>query len=135
VRSVRSYRAAAAVSVSDMSHATDFYERKLGLTAPRDNPDGGRTYGCGGQTMLHVFPSVGAAGTSPATVAGWSVNDVQSVVDELTAKDVEFERYDEPPMVTDEKGIAVLGTAKAAWVKDPEGDIALPQDSLTSHRW
>jgi hypothetical protein len=72
--------------------------------------------------MLHVFPSPGDAGTSQATVAGWYVDDIESVVDDLTANGVGFERYDEPPTATDEKGIAVIGAGKGAWFKDPDGN-------------
>lgn len=43
--------------------------------------------------------------------------------DELTAKGVTFERYDDPRMSTDEKGIAAAGGGRVAWLKDPEGDV------------
>lgn len=56
-------------------------------------------------------------------MAGWTVNDLEAVVDELAAKGVEFERYDEPPITTDDKGIAVVGEAKGAWFRDPDGNI------------
>ena len=36
------YRVGAVVAVSDMELARDFYEKKLGLTAPGGDPDGGR---------------------------------------------------------------------------------------------
>jgi hypothetical protein len=72
--------------------------------------------------MLHVFPSPGDAGKSHATVASWYVNDLEEVVDDLTANGVGFERYDQPPIATDEKGIAVLGSSKGAWFKDPDGN-------------
>ncbi len=122
------YRVGAVIAVSDMNVARDFYEGRLGLSANGDDPDGGRTY-CSGQTTLHVFPSPGDAGTSRATVAGWYVNDLEKVVDDLTASGVSFEGYDEPPVVTDEKGIAVLGSSKGAWFKDPDGNtLGLLQD-------
>jgi catechol 2,3-dioxygenase-like lactoylglutathione lyase family enzyme len=116
------YRVGAVVAVSDINLAKDFYEGKLGLTTQGDDPDGGRTYQCGEHTMLHVFPSPGDAGKSHATVASWYVNDLEEVVDDLTAKGVGFERYDQPPIATDEKGVAVLGSSKGAWFKDPDGN-------------
>ena len=123
------YRVGAVVAVSDMKLARDFYEKKLGLTAQGDDPDGGRTYQCGGQTMLHIFPSPPGAGKSHTTVAGWYVNDIEAVVDNLTANGVRFERYDQAQIATDEKGIAVLGTSKGAWFKDPDGNtLGLLQD-------
>jgi catechol 2,3-dioxygenase-like lactoylglutathione lyase family enzyme len=117
------YKVGALVAVSDMKRATDFYEQKLGLMTRGDDLDGGRTYMCGEQTMLHVFPSAGNAGASQATVAGWYVDDIESVVDELTANGITFEQYDEPPIATDARGIAVLGTSKGAWFRDPDGNI------------
>lgn len=34
-----------------------------------------------------------------------------------------FEQYEYPGLKTDAKGIAVMGNEKAAWFKDPEGNI------------
>ena len=48
------------------------------------------------------------AGNSTATLAGWGVDDIESVVDELASKGVVFERYDEGPIITNEKGIATF---------------------------
>ena len=120
--SLSDYRVGAVIAVSDMNRAREFYEGKLGLSAQGDEPDGGRTYECGGQTMLHIFPSARDAGTSQATVAGWYVDGLEAVVDDLTADGVAFERYDEPPVTTDEKGIATMGQIKGAWFKDPDGN-------------
>jgi catechol 2,3-dioxygenase-like lactoylglutathione lyase family enzyme len=117
------HRVGAAVAVSDMDRARDFYEGKLGFTAEGDDADGGRTYECAEHTTLHVFPSPGGAGASTATVAGWTVDDIEQLVDELTANGVTFERYDDARITTDEKGIAVIGDNKGAWFKDPDGNI------------
>jgi catechol 2,3-dioxygenase-like lactoylglutathione lyase family enzyme len=121
--SLSNYRVGAAIAVSDMSRARDFYEGKLGFSAAGDDPDGGRTYECAEQTTLHVFPSPTGAGASGATVAGWTVDDLEHLVDELTAKAVTFERYDEERISTNEKGIAVFGDSKSAWFKDPDGNV------------
>ena len=117
-----SYPVSAAIAVTEMGRATEFYEGKLGLTAEGDVPDGGRTYACGEQTTLHVFPSA-AAQASGATVAGWAVDDLERVVDELTANGVTFEQYHDGPVATDAKGIAVMGDNKGAWFKDPDGNV------------
>ena len=101
----------------------EFYEGKLGLSAAGDDPDGGRTYECGAETTLHVFPSPAAGRGSGATVGGWTVDDAERLVDELTANGVEFEQYDQPPMETDDKGIATVAGSKAAWFKDPDGNV------------
>ena len=120
--SLSNHRVGAAVAVSDMSRAREFYEGKLGFTAAGDDPDGGRTYECGSQTTLHVFPSA-VARASGATVAGWTVDDVERIVDELTAKGVTFDRYDDAQISTNDKGVAVLGDSKGAWFRDPDGNV------------
>ena len=56
-----SYTVGAAVAVSDLARARDFYEGKLGLSAAADDTDGGRTYACSGGTefissSLQVMP-------------------------------------------------------------------------------
>jgi catechol 2,3-dioxygenase-like lactoylglutathione lyase family enzyme len=116
------YRVGAAVPVSDMDRARSFYEDKLGLTTQGDDPDGGRTYECGQNTALHVFPSPGAS-PSGATAAGWTVDDLEEVVDDLAANGVGFEHYDGGGITTDEKGIASFGEGKGAWFKDPDGNL------------
>jgi catechol 2,3-dioxygenase-like lactoylglutathione lyase family enzyme len=115
-------RVGAAVAVADMESAKEFYERKLDLTAVGDDPDGGRTYVCGEQTSIHVFPSP-AASASGSTVAAWTVDDLERVVDELSANGVVFEHYDQGSITTDARGIAVIGNGKSAWFKDPDGNL------------
>ena len=116
------YKVAAAVAVSDMVRARDFYEEKLGLSVGIDSGDNVQ-YRCGEGTMFHVYLSPEHAGNSTATLAGWGVDDIERVVDELTKRGVTFEQYDEPGLNTDEKGIATFeGDAKVAYFKDPDGN-------------
>lgn len=116
-------RVGAAIAVSNIDHAVEFYEGKLGLRSTGgDDPDGGRTYECGGGTTLHIFPSP-MARASGATAAGWNVEDVESTVDELIANGVTLEQYSDGPFETDEKGLARMGGYVGAWVKDPDGNV------------
>jgi catechol 2,3-dioxygenase-like lactoylglutathione lyase family enzyme len=115
-------RVGAAIAVTDMSRAVEFYEGKLGLRSKGDDPDGGRTYQCGGGTTLHVFPST-LAQASGATAAGWIVEDVEGTIDELIASGVTCEQYTEGPFATDEKGLARMGDYVGAWIKDPDGNV------------
>jgi catechol 2,3-dioxygenase-like lactoylglutathione lyase family enzyme len=113
----------AAIAVSDMDRAIEFYEGKLGLrNQGGDQPDGGRTYECGGGSTLHVFPSPNAR-ASGATVAGFMLDDVEGTIDELISKGVTPETYSEGPFATDEKGVARMGEYVGAWVKDPDGNL------------
>ena len=112
----------AAIAVTDMGRAVEFYEGGLGLRSNGDEPDGGRTYECGGGTALHVFPSPHAR-ASGATAAAWIVEDVEGTVDELIAGGVTCEQYTEGPFATDEKGLARVGDDVVAWIKDPDGNV------------
>ena len=112
-----------AIAVSDLDRAKEFYEGKLGLSGGKDEVDGGVTYACGEGTTIHPYPSPDNAGKSGATLAFWTVADVEAMVDELSAKGVSFEQYGEP-FNTDDKGIARFeGNAAAAWFRDPDGNI------------
>jgi catechol 2,3-dioxygenase-like lactoylglutathione lyase family enzyme len=122
--SLSKFKVGAAIAVTDVARAKEFYEDKLGLENGREVEDGGVTYPCGGGTEIHVFPSPDNAGKSEATLAGWEVDDVEKTVDELTEKGVTFEQYDAGPIKTNEKGIAQPGgDVKTAWCKDPDGNV------------
>ena len=116
------YKVGAGLAVSDMDRAREFYEAKLGLLVSIDSGDN-LQYRCAEESVIHVYLSPEHAGKSTATLVGWDVDDVERVVDELNARGVTFERYDEGPIVTDEKGIATFeGGAKVAYFKDPDGN-------------
>lgn len=56
-------------------------------------------------------------------MSGWSVNDLDSKVDELVAAGVNFEQYDLPGLKTNDKGIADFdGGNRVAYFKDPDGN-------------
>lgn len=57
------------------------------------------------------------------TILNFPVADVVKAVEELTAKGVKFEIYNEPDFKTDEKGIFRDGGPLIAWFKDPAGNI------------
>lgn len=110
------------IAVSDMDRARKFYEGVLGLSPGAERPDGGIRYECGGDTSIHVYPSPDHAGKSTATLVGFEVADIETAVDELVAAGATFEQYDLGPIQTNEKGIAQLGDARSAWLRDPDGN-------------
>ena len=55
------------------------------------------------------------------TYASFFCEDVESTVDELRGRGVQFEEYDFPGLKT-ENGIATTGDLKTAWLKDSEGN-------------
>jgi catechol 2,3-dioxygenase-like lactoylglutathione lyase family enzyme len=126
--SLSGYRVRASIAVSDIAQAAEFYEGKLGLSAVETQPDESRIYACGGDTSLHVYASPAHAGKATATLATWYVADLEQVVDELRARGVTFERYDDPSLGADEKGIHELDDGLVAWFKDSDGNtFALEQ--------
>jgi len=120
--SLSEYKVTAAVAVSDIERAREFYKGKLGLSVGIDSGDNVQ-YRCGEGSVIHVYLSPDHAGRLTATLAGWGVDDIEKVVDDLVASGVSFERYDEGSIVTNEKGIAAFdGGAKVAYFKDPDGN-------------
>jgi catechol 2,3-dioxygenase-like lactoylglutathione lyase family enzyme len=115
----------ASIAVSDIGEAVDFYEGKLGLPLVQSGPsanvtDGSRIYRSGGEAALNVFQST-TAGTSEATMATWYVDDLESIVDELTTAGVRFVRYDQ--LEHDRRGITDrAGGGRIAWFQDPDGN-------------
>ena len=114
------YEACATIAVSDLAKAKDFYENTLGLTKKDENP-GGVLY-ASGQGVVFVYPSE-YAGTNKATYATWSVDDVEGTVAALEDKGVSFEQYDDLPGTERQGSVHVMGDMKAAWFKDPDGNI------------
>ena len=102
----------AAVPVSDMDRATQYYEGTLGLSNGEDQGDGGRTYTCAEGTRIHVYPSPGNVGSSGATLAWWEVDDVEAAVDELAGerRDVRAVRR---AVQHEREGIARMGNPPA----------------------
>jgi catechol 2,3-dioxygenase-like lactoylglutathione lyase family enzyme len=113
--------AAATLAVSDLQRARDFYENTLGLT-PVQEPPGGILYKSGNSVVL-VYPSE-YAGTNQATAASWALGeDFDAIVEDLRAKGVAFEHYDDLPDTTREGDVHLAGEFKAVWFKDPDGNI------------
>jgi len=120
--SLKDSKVGTAVAVSDMSRAREFYEGKLGFE-PGEQNDEMATYECGGGTGLFVYVSE-HAGSNKATLAGFEVSDFDSTRAELADGGVEFERYDDESGVkTDEDGVFDGPGFRAAWFKDPDGNI------------
>jgi len=117
-----------AIAVSDLATARHFYEDQLGLVPGEEEPGESVRYPCGNGTRLFIYRSPENAGRSPATAAGWFVDDLDALIDELAARGVTCEQYDQPGIRTDERGVFDAGHFRAAWIKDPDGTtLALTQ--------
>ena len=114
--------AAATVAVKDMEVAKKFYEETLGLKKEMEAPGGGGTMYKSGDSSVFVYQSE-FAGSNKATAVTWGVGgDLDKIVADLKAKGVAFEHYDMPG-ITREGDVHVMGELKAAWFKDPDGNI------------
>jgi catechol 2,3-dioxygenase-like lactoylglutathione lyase family enzyme len=118
---LRNSRVEAAIAVSDLTKAKHFYEDQLGLT-PSEEDETGMRYPCGEGTGIFVYLSAENAGQSQATMAGWSVDDLDQTMAELASRGVTFEQYSQPGLETDERGVFDGGDFKAAWIRDPDGN-------------
>ena len=59
---------------------------------------------------------------SESTAMSFEVDDVGAEIGELEERGVVFEDYDLPELTTVDH-VAVMGTEKAAWFKDPDGNV------------
>lgn len=109
------------IPVTDLERAKAFYEQKLGLTPDKSTHEG-QSYSAGENTKIYIYQR--EPSKSDHTLAGFNVDNIEEVVDELTGKGITFEQYNIPGgLVTNEKGISTIGDTKAAWFKDPDGNI------------
>ena len=111
--------AEATLPASDLDRAKTFYADRLGLS-PVSEDRAGVHFVMGG-SRFRLFRSGGAASGAHTQLA-LVVVDLDSVVDDLKSRGVEFESYDYPSLKTVD-GIADLGYARAAWFKDSEGNL------------
>jgi len=112
--------AVATVAVKDLKAAKKFYGDTLGLKlTPVPEPEV-LNYKSGNSTVL-VYKSQ-FAGSNKATAVTWIVDDVDGTVRDLKAKGISFEHYDFPGM-TRKGDVHIAGKSKAAWFKDPDGNI------------
>jgi len=107
------------IPAKDVARARAFYEGPLGFKPGREIA-GGVAYECAGGTSCFLYPTPNA-GTSKASQAYWQVKDLDAEMAELKRRGVTFEKYDLPG--SDANGVVTGGGAKAAWFKDPEGNI------------
>ena len=112
--------AVATIAVKDLARAKPFYEVTLGLTPTETDEPGVAGYRSGSSNVL-VYESA-YAGTNRATAATWIVRDVDGTVRALKTKGVAFEHYDLPD-ATSEGDVLVAGKIRAAWFKDPDGNV------------
>jgi catechol 2,3-dioxygenase-like lactoylglutathione lyase family enzyme len=105
-------------AVDDIPKAQQFYAETLGLRVSEQY--GMLTLHIAGDRDTLVYPK---PDHTPATytILNFPVDDIDTTVGDLTARGVEFERYDGASQ--DERGIARGEGPYIAWFKDPAGNI------------
>ena len=113
--------------VKDLQRARRFYEQSLQLEPVGAKPDGKFVYRCN-STEIALFPK--PEGTKAEhTALSFQVTDIGAAINELKARGVAFDDYDLPGFKTVEH-VCVLGSEKAAWFRDPEGNILCLHEDL-----
>lgn len=104
------------VAVTDLDRAKRFFEQQVGLPLLDETPFACR-FGAGKGTQMSVRrgqPNVGQ------TAAHFEVDDIEAVIRDLHSRGVPFEEYETPKTID---FIAQIGPARAAWFKDPDGNV------------
>ena len=108
-------------AVDDIDAARAFYRDKLGVEVTDEEMGVLTLHLPGGPTMIYPKPDFVPA---TYTVLHFQADDLDSAVDELGSRGVEFERYE--GFEQDQKGIARTPDGEGpdiAWFTDPAGNI------------
>lgn len=106
--------------VKDMDRARRFYSDTLGLEPKGFAADGNFLFACGGDA--HIALITKPEGTKAEhTALSFEVHGIERAIAELEGRGVVFEDYDFPNLKTVDH-VCVLGSEKAAWFKDSEGN-------------
>lgn len=107
-------------SVDNILQAKSFYHKTLGLNVLENN--GLLNLDIAGGSRIIIYPKLDH---KPAafTVLNFMVMDIEKSVEELKRRGVQFEKYKEKNITTDDNGIMHNGDHNIAWFKDPAGNI------------
>jgi catechol 2,3-dioxygenase-like lactoylglutathione lyase family enzyme len=111
----------AVLPASNFDRARTWYREKLGMM-PSEEIGPNAWYRCAEGTLL-VLMQTPNAGTAQNTAAGFTVRDIDLLMEELRARGVTFEEYDFESLGHTENGLMTIGNIKIAWFKDSEGNI------------
>ncbi len=114
--------------VVDMTRARGFYEGKLGFKpqGPKASGDVEYTLASGARIALHAKEG----GTkADHTALSFEVKNIEADIAALKKDGVVFEDYDLPGLRTVDN-VCVLGSEKAAWFRDTEGNYLCLHEEL-----
>lgn len=113
--------AIATLAVRDLGQAKKFYEGVLGLRVVDTQGSEAITFK-GASSSVIVYRSE-FAGTNKATAVTFMIGKgLEKAVQGLKERGVQFEHYDLPGL-TQKGDVHGFGDFKAAWFKDPDGNV------------
>ena len=114
--------------VTDIDRAQTFYTESLGLDYTGTNDEGSAMFSLAGGSTLLLLPR--PEGTrSESTSMSFEVDDIGTEISALEGRGVVFEDYDLPEIRTVDH-VCEFGTEKAAWFKDPDGNVLCVHQTL-----
>ena len=119
---LKANKAFSSFSVNDIQKAKDFYSQTLGVKVSHEDDHDLLRLHVGNDAPVMVYPKPNHSAAS-FTVLNFEVDDVDKAVDELSQRGVRFEKYNQPNLKTDERGIMRGDGPVIAWFKDPAGNI------------
>jgi catechol 2,3-dioxygenase-like lactoylglutathione lyase family enzyme len=114
--------------VLDLERARRFYAEVLGLPEVGRTGDGKILFGGSGGGLLALLPRAEPT-RAEHTAVSFEVPDAAAAVHALRERGVVFEEYDLPGLRTTDS-LCVLGSERAAWFKDPEGNLLCVHQTL-----
>jgi catechol 2,3-dioxygenase-like lactoylglutathione lyase family enzyme len=106
--------------VADLDAARSFWEGRLGFT-PRTVLPTAILY-TAGEGSVFAISRTAARPSGAHTQMAFTVPDIEAEVAELASRGIAFEAYDLPGIKTVNR-IAEMGSGRAAWFKDPDGNL------------
>ena len=124
------YEVSVSLAVKDLATARSFYKDKLGLLVEKED-----AYECtysSGHVKVQIYVSSEAC-SNKGTAATWEVENIENEVAELRSKGIEFEHYTNSSMQLN-GDVYFMDGEKAAWFKDPDGNILCLHSGSRSER-
>ncbi|MDJ0355276.1 VOC family protein [Paenarthrobacter sp. PH39-S1] len=128
--SLSSSPATTILPIADGDRARKYYEESLGLEFRGKAADGNLIFGLEGSATLALLEDP-AAKPSGHTAISFEVQDITAAIRDLGTRGVAFEDYDLPGLKTTDH-VCVLGSEKAAWFSDPDGNILCLHENLSA---
>jgi catechol 2,3-dioxygenase-like lactoylglutathione lyase family enzyme len=118
---LRTSAIATVLPVSSIDASKDFYENKLGFKSLGKMPSGEYLLACGNGAEI----ALRECDLKPTgkTEVSFEVKDIVKEVNGLEGSGVHFEDYEDPEYKTDQNHVCTKGDMKAAWFKDPSGNV------------